>query len=233
MFTPNYVSPEQIRGVQVDRRSDIFAVGAVAYELLVSEKAFVIRTKNPFTLLEEVKLTIVEQPHRPMTAMRPDVDPELVAIVDRALAKIPEDRFRDLAEMRSRVREVRERMLAEESGQATIRIEPKLQEEIRLARESLKADNPTAAVERLEQALALAPDKGVRRFIELELAEARDRQSAQIAERKARDERAAARGNQRRQSGVRAGRRPGGHQCARAVRTPSARRGRDRPAHPS
>ncbi len=195
MFTPNYVSPEQIRGLEVDRRSDIFAVGAVAYELLVFQKAFTIRTTNPFAFLEEVKLRIVELPHRPMTDVRPDVDPELIAIVDRALQKAPENRYRDLAEMRRRIRAVRERLeeaLARAgSSRTTVVLNPQLQEEVRLARESLKAAAPTAAVERLEQALASAPNQLVRRFIEEELEEARERQSAERAESKARDEQAA------------------------------------------
>ena len=46
-----------------------------------------ITSKNPFCILEEIKRKIVEQPHRPMTEVRPDIDPELSAIVDRALAK--------------------------------------------------------------------------------------------------------------------------------------------------
>ncbi len=195
MFTANYVSPEQIQGLEVDRRSDIFAVGAVAYELLVFQKAFIFRTTNPFAFLEEVKLRIVELPHRPMTDVRPDVDPELIAIVDRALQKAPENRYRDLAEMRRRIRAVRERMeeaLARAgSSRTTIVLNPQLQEEVRLARESLKAADPTAAVERLEQALASAPNNLVRRFIEEELEEARERQSAERAESKARDEQAA------------------------------------------
>src|SRR4029453_4078971 len=112
MFTPSYVSPEQILGNEADHRSDIFAVGAVAYELLVEQKAFVISSKNQFQFLEEVKRKIVDEPHTPMTAVRPDLDPELVTIIDRALAKDPNARYRDLGEMRRKVRIVRERLEA-------------------------------------------------------------------------------------------------------------------------
>ncbi len=194
MFTPSYVSPEQIRGLEVDRRSDMFAVGAVAYQLLVGTKAFVIRTTNPFSFLEEVKQRIVELPHRPMTDFRPDLDPELSDIVNRALEKVPDNRYRDLAEMRRRLRSVRERMeeaLGEDESQTTIVLPPVLQAEVRAARDLLEADDPSGAVERLDRALALAPNQFVRRFIEQSLEEARERQSARRAERKGRDEQAA------------------------------------------
>jgi serine/threonine protein kinase len=112
MFTPNYVAPETIQGFDAGPRTDQFAVGAVAYELLVSTKAFEIKSTNPFNFLEQVKHKIVEQPHRPMSEIRPDIDPELVTIVDRALAKVPDERYQDLAEMRRQFRRVRERLEA-------------------------------------------------------------------------------------------------------------------------
>ena len=195
MFTPNYVSPEQIRGLEVDRRSDIFAVGAVAYELLVQTKAFVIRTTNPFTFLEDVKQKIAELPHRPMTELRRDLDPELCDIVDRALEKAPENRYRDLAEMRRRVRKVRDRMeqaLVDQGEQTTTIVLPlHLQAEVKAARDLLEADDPSGAVDLLDRALAQAPNQLVRRFIEQSLEEARERQSVRRAEHKARDETAA------------------------------------------
>ena len=60
----------------------MFAVGAVAYELLVLRKAFNIRPRNQFEIFEELKRKIVEQPHTPMSAFRPDIDGELGEIVD-------------------------------------------------------------------------------------------------------------------------------------------------------
>ena len=194
MFTPSYVSPEQVLGEDVDRRGDIFAVGAVAYELLVGEKAFVISSNNPFTILDEVKRKIVQEPHRPMQELRRDLDGELSAIVDRALAKSPADRFRDLAEMRRRLRKVRERL--EEASPAvaadiTIVIAPKLQMAVRLARQALEAGDATAAVGHLEKAVAGAASERERQFLQAPLQEARDRQAAIQVDRKAHDQAAA------------------------------------------
>ncbi|MBA2259127.1 MAG: serine/threonine protein kinase, partial [Acidobacteria bacterium] len=193
MFTPSYVSPEQIRGDEVDRRSDMFAVGAVAYELLVFKKAFDITSKNPFTFLEEVKQKIVAEPHLPMAAIRPDIDPELSGVVDRALAKAPEDRFKDLAEMRRSLHRIRIRLEenAPSSSQTTIVLNPKVQAVVKLARQALEADDPTAAVVHLQEALRSASNKVVKRFIEQSLEEALERQAAKRLERRARDEGAA------------------------------------------
>ena len=193
MFTPSYVSPEQIQGVQVDRRSDMFAVGAVAYELLVGRKAFDILSKNPFTFLEEVKHKIVDEPHLPMTAIRPDVDPELAAVIDRALAKAPEDRFKDLAEMRRSLHRIRERLeeSAPSTSQTTIVLPAKLQAVVKQARQALEADDPSAAILHLQEALGAASNKIVKRFIEQSLEEAQERQAAKQIERRARDEGAA------------------------------------------
>ena len=193
MFTPNYVSPEHVLGEEVDRRGDIFAVGAVAYELLVGEKAFVISSKNPFTVLEEVKRKIVQEPHRPMTDLRPDLDPELCAIVDRALAKAPGDRYRDLADMKRRLRRVRERLedAIPDSSEPTITLGPKLQSALRLARQALDAGDATSAVHHLQDALASATTDWERQFLQEPLAEALGRQAAISAERRAHDEAAA------------------------------------------
>ena len=154
MFTPSYVSPEQVLGEEVDRRSDIFAVGAVAYELLAGEKAFPITSKNPFAVLEEIKRKIVQEPHRALSEARPAIDPELSAIVDRALAKTPADRYRDLADMRRRLRKVRERLEAAEaeaaeSSETTIILAPKIQQAVRLARQALDAGDATQPVAHL------------------------------------------------------------------------------------
>jgi hypothetical protein len=192
MFTPSYVSPEQVLGEEVDRRSDIFAVGAVAYELLAGEKAFPITSKNPFAVLEEVKRKIVQEPHRPLSEARPDLDPELSAIVDRALAKAPADRYRDLAEMRRRLRKVRERLEEAVGGdEATITLAPKIQAAVRLARQALEAGDATLAVAHLEDAAVRATTDWERQFLQTPLAEALERQAAARAERKAHDEAAA------------------------------------------
>jgi hypothetical protein len=90
----SYMSPEQIGGDTVDFRTDIFSFGVLAYELLSGCKPF--RHDNLFLLLEQ----IVKEPPAPLSEVAPDVPRTLVAIVDRALAKKPEDRFASARELR-------------------------------------------------------------------------------------------------------------------------------------
>jgi serine/threonine-protein kinase len=93
MGTFNYMSPEQMLGRQVDHRSDIFSVGAVAYELLAYEKAF---PGGPDDGL------LHRLPHEPPAALSrscPGLSPELEQIVMRALAKSPDERFAALDDM--------------------------------------------------------------------------------------------------------------------------------------
>ena len=192
-FSPGYVSPEQIRGEGVDRRSDMFAVGAVAYELLVLKKAFDITSTDHFKMLNEMKRKMVDESHQPMTAVRPDVDPDLAAVVDRALAKEPDDRFSDLEEMRRILQQIRERLGAIQKGpsQTTVVLSPKQQTAVKLARAALESDDPTAAIAHLEDGLRAGHAGAGQRFLEQSLEEALERQSAKRAERRARDEAAA------------------------------------------
>ena len=87
--TPGYMSPEQIEGGDIDRRSDVFAVGAVFYELLAYREAFTgINTR-------QIENKVLEaQPPR-LTSILPDLDPTIEAIVAKALAKDPRDRYQD------------------------------------------------------------------------------------------------------------------------------------------
>jgi serine/threonine protein kinase len=95
--TPKYVAPEQIQEQPIDPRADIFSLGVVLYELLVGKTPFEQPGIDVLTLMDR----IVKEPARAVSAQRPDVGPALEAIVQRALAKQPAERFQragDLAE---------------------------------------------------------------------------------------------------------------------------------------
>ncbi|MFO0601614.1 MAG: serine/threonine-protein kinase [Polyangiales bacterium] len=83
-----YMSPEQVRGLQVDRRSDVFAVGICLYELLTTERLFV--GESDFSTLEKVRNVEITPP----TFYNKKIPEELENIVLKALAKHPEDRYR-------------------------------------------------------------------------------------------------------------------------------------------
>ena len=97
----NYMSPEQMLGRGVDLRSDIFAVGAVAYELLGYQQAF------PGTLDNGLLHRLPNEPPPPLSSLCPGLPAEIERLVMRALAKHPDDRFEDLEQMRVALREVR------------------------------------------------------------------------------------------------------------------------------
>jgi eukaryotic-like serine/threonine-protein kinase len=92
MGTPRYMAPEQVRG-QADHRSDIFSVGAVAYELFSGRPPFT--GENPLQILDQLRTVT---PPR-LSELDPTLPPELSTIVARAIQKEQEQRFADLGEM--------------------------------------------------------------------------------------------------------------------------------------
>ncbi|HEY6065496.1 MAG TPA: GAF domain-containing serine/threonine-protein kinase [Thermoanaerobaculia bacterium] len=90
----SYMSPEQIGGDAVDFRTDIFSFGVLAYELLSGRKPF--RNENLFLLLEQ----IVKEDPPPLAETAPTVSPAVIAIVERAMRKKPEERFASARELR-------------------------------------------------------------------------------------------------------------------------------------
>ena len=102
--TLNYMSPEQVSGQVVDNRSDIFAIGAVMYELLSQRQAF------PGGLQNGIIHRILNEPPAPLEAFCPTLDEEVIEVVRRALEKDPQARYQDLAAMRRDVQRVRQKV---------------------------------------------------------------------------------------------------------------------------
>jgi serine/threonine-protein kinase len=92
--TIGYMSPEQVLGEPIGPHTDIFLLGAVAYELLSFQAPF--RHANLFRLME----LILEEDPDPLIDVAPTVPSDLVAAVSKAMQKRPEDRFASAAELR-------------------------------------------------------------------------------------------------------------------------------------
>jgi serine/threonine protein kinase len=92
--TVTYLSPEQARGEEPDARSDVYSLGVVIYELLVG--------RVPFQGDSQVATALMHVNERPPAprAIVPGISREIEAVVMRALAKDPEDRYSSAGEMR-------------------------------------------------------------------------------------------------------------------------------------
>ncbi len=90
--TPQYMAPEQALGKnnEIDCRTDVFALGAIVYEMLAGRAAFQGAT------LAEVVFKVVYEPTPPLITVVPSVTPEVSAAVERAMAKAPDERFADV-----------------------------------------------------------------------------------------------------------------------------------------
>ena len=97
MGTAQYLSPEQARGEVVDARSDLYSASVLLYELLTG--------KPPFTGDSPVSIAYqhVSEMPTPPSQVDPGVTPEIDAVVLRALAKSPDDRYQTAAEFRADV----------------------------------------------------------------------------------------------------------------------------------
>jgi hypothetical protein len=88
-----YMSPEQVRGLPIDKRSDIFAVGIVLYELLTGERLFVGETD--FSTLEKVRNVEIVPP----SSYNKKIPQELERLIMKALARDPEDRYQNAIDL--------------------------------------------------------------------------------------------------------------------------------------
>jgi serine/threonine-protein kinase len=93
--TMSYLSPERITGAPATVADDLYAVGLMAYEALLGRRLFA--QDNPAALARAV----MENPPPPVAAVRTDVDPLLAAVIDRAIARNPLQRFGSAGQMRA------------------------------------------------------------------------------------------------------------------------------------
>jgi serine/threonine-protein kinase len=87
MGTPDYISPEQVKGKRGDARSDIYALGVMLYEMLTGKVPF--SGPNPFVIMNE---RVLNNPIPPRE-IDPSISPQLQEIVYRAMERDPKNRY--------------------------------------------------------------------------------------------------------------------------------------------
>lgn len=100
MGTAKYLSPEQVRGDNLDARADLYSLGLVMYECLAGKVPFIGKNDTD---------TALARLHRDATDIakhRPDIDPDVARIINRLIAREPKDRFSDAAQAGVAIRRV-------------------------------------------------------------------------------------------------------------------------------
>jgi serine/threonine protein kinase len=95
MGTPDYISPEQVKGKRGDGRSDVYSVGVMLYEMLTGDVPF--KGENPFAVMNERLLNYPVPPRE----LDPNITPELQEIIYRALERDPSNRYAHARDMAS------------------------------------------------------------------------------------------------------------------------------------
>jgi eukaryotic-like serine/threonine-protein kinase len=115
MGSPMYMAPEQITGDRLDPRTDLYALGCTMYAMLAGYPPF--NSGDPLSIVHQ---HVYEAPE-PLRLRRPDLPPEVEALVSELLAKTPDQRPSDAAAVHSRVASIMQR-LTPEVASSTVRM---------------------------------------------------------------------------------------------------------------
>ena len=96
MGTPDYISPEQVKGKRGDARSDIYAMGVMLYEMLTGKDA--LQRPNPFAIMND---RLLNNP-MPPREVNPEISPELQEIIYRAMERDPQQPLSQRPRLRER-----------------------------------------------------------------------------------------------------------------------------------
>jgi eukaryotic-like serine/threonine-protein kinase len=102
--SPNYMSPEQARGLAVDERSDIFSLGVMIYEMVIGKRPFQGAT------VTDLIVAILTQEAKPILEIVPEAPEKLDRILKRALAKKLDERYPSMKEMLLDLKRVKHRL---------------------------------------------------------------------------------------------------------------------------
>jgi formylglycine-generating enzyme required for sulfatase activity/tRNA A-37 threonylcarbamoyl transferase component Bud32 len=141
--TPEYMSPEQARGRELDHRSDIYSLGVVVYEMLTGHVPF--EGDGSGTSDYEIRRGHIEMPVPPMADYYPGIPAELEKVVLKSLEKNPEDRYQSASQFRELIEEYEQTGLAKITGRMFGARQTVLQEGRGSGRPSL-ADAPTVGI---------------------------------------------------------------------------------------
>jgi serine/threonine-protein kinase len=112
--TPDYISPEQVKGQRGDQRSDIYALGAMLYEMLTGQPPFT--GSNPLAVMNE---RVLNDP-QPARKLNKQVSPQLQEILNRAMERDPRHRYATALEMAWEL-EHQELVGVDEGGRRTVK----------------------------------------------------------------------------------------------------------------
>lgn len=107
--SPAYMSPEQVQGLELDARSDLYSLGAVMYEMLCGQRPF--RAGALGKLLRQV----VQSEAESLRVIRPEIPEELEEVVKRALQKEPNNRYRTGTEFAAELTRVHQKLRASQA----------------------------------------------------------------------------------------------------------------------